>query len=141
MLKVKLKPCDGSICNGADAHIWKNHDGKKYCQRCWAKDKPKSDTPPKPRVAISRVSDKRSRQEVLYYAARKVYLKHHPTCHANIHPCCSIMSTDVHHQKGRIGDLLLDQKFWLPVCRGCHDYIELHPEEAIENGWSLSRLN
>jgi hypothetical protein len=45
-----------------------------------------------------------------------------------------------HHKKGRVGDLLMDEKYWLPVCLGHHKYIEEHPEEAYRNGWSELRL-
>lgn len=135
MLKVKLKPCDGPCQK--DKQIWKNLDGKQYCQSCWNKIKPK--TPAKPRTAIARTSDKRSREDRLYYAARIIYLKIHPVCHVNLHPYCTITATDVHHRRGR-GKYYLDQTFWLPVCRGCHTFVELNPKEAIDNGWSLLRL-
>jgi hypothetical protein len=45
-----------------------------------------------------------------------------------------------HHKRGRLGQLLLNEKYWLPVCVGHHQYIEEHPEEAYRNGWSELRL-
>jgi len=45
-----------------------------------------------------------------------------------------------HHKRGRTGDLLMDERYWLPVCVGHHTYIEMHPEESYRNGWSELRL-
>ena len=47
---------------------------------------------------------------------------------------------DIHHQKGKIGDLLCDTRYFLPVCRACHEYIENHPEIAKTLGFSQNRL-
>lgn len=58
-------------------------------------------------------------------------LKDHSKCFGSI---------TCHHQKGRIGDLLMDERYWLPVCLGHHRYIDTHPTEALTNGWSLLRL-
>lgn len=52
---------------------------------------------------------------------------------------CCYTSVDVHHKRGR-GKYLLDESTWLPVCRGCHNKIETHPNWAKENGYSESRL-
>jgi hypothetical protein len=62
-------------------------------------------------------------------------------CQAHLPQVCTQVSTDVHHMKGRIGDLLLDQAHWLSVCRGCHYWIEMRPQEAKELGFSINRLN
>jgi hypothetical protein len=42
--------------------------------------------------------------------------------------------------KGRIGNLLTDTSHFLAVCRQCHSWIEEHPTEAKELGFSKSRL-
>jgi hypothetical protein len=42
--------------------------------------------------------------------------------------------------KGRIGNLLTDPKYFLAVCRQCHNWIEEHPKEAKELGYSVSRI-
>ena len=41
--------------------------------------------------------------------------------------------------RGRLGDLLVDPRFFLGVCRRCHDRIELNPAWAHEMGYSVSR--
>ncbi len=47
----------------------------------------------------------------------------------------------VHHRKGRIGALLLDKRWWLPVSNLGHDYIHDNPNESMEKGWMVSRLS
>jgi len=47
-------------------------------------------------------------------------------------------ATDVHHKHGR-GVYHLEISTWLPVCRNCHMWIEEHPAEAYELGFSGSR--
>lgn len=47
---------------------------------------------------------------------------------------------EVHHKRGRVGTLLTDKRYFLAVCTICHRYLEDHPEFAVSNGWSLSRL-
>jgi hypothetical protein len=42
--------------------------------------------------------------------------------------------------KGRSGELLMDSRFFVAVCRNCHEWIENHPVEAKELGYSISRL-
>ncbi len=46
---------------------------------------------------------------------------------------------EIHHMKGREGNLLLDTRFFKAACRHCHDIINVHSKAAIENGQSLSR--
>lgn len=36
--------------------------------------------------------------------------------------------------------LLLDKSKWLAVCRACHQWIETHPQEAVERGFSIKRI-
>lgn len=46
----------------------------------------------------------------------------------------------VHHMRGRIGALLLDERFWLPVCAAHHHKITTEPTWAIGSGYSLRRV-
>ena len=46
-----------------------------------------------------------------------------------------IQTTDIHHKRGRIGPLLLDQNHWLAVSRWGHMWIHDHPAEARAYGW------
>lgn len=85
-------------------------------------------------VKIKFRSDKRAEQEKAYNLFIKLWLVG-KKC-----PMCGKDATQVHHKKGRIGKLLLDVRFFLPVTQDCHQYIEEHPEWAKEQGYSLSRL-
>lgn len=46
-------------------------------------------------------------------------------CAKKYHAC-----TDVHHSRGRAGSLLIDERFWIPVCRRAHNWIQANPERA-----------
>lgn len=51
----------------------------------------------------------------------------------------TLPATEIHHQRGRIGDLLLDDRYWLPVSRKGHVMITLKPAWALKSGYSLPR--
>ncbi len=54
---------------------------------------------------------------------------------------CDRPSTQIHHGKGKVGDLLYDTEYFIPVCDGpCHLWLETHPEEAKELGLSFNRV-
>jgi hypothetical protein len=133
MIQPKKKICDA--CQ-TEQLIWKNHDGNKYCRKCWL-DKtfvlPKKYLKP-----IKPKADKQDPLDKLYSIMRKDFLSLHPGCQARLQGC-SLQSTDVHHKKGR-GLHYLDKTTWLSVCRSCHTWIELHPKEAKELNFSLNRL-
>ncbi len=102
-----------------------------YCKLCSEKpEKPK----PKP---IRKVSLKRIDKNKEYSEVNKQYLKDNPVCEVIN---CELKSDQVHHKKGRTGDLLTDIKYFLAVCDPCHKYIELNPLWAKEHGYSESRL-
>lgn len=89
------------------------------------------------RTPIKRVSKKRQPQLRIYSKTRLQFLALRPYCQA----CPKILmggplhkATDIHHMKGRHGSLLNDARFWLAVCRTCHDVIHRHPAEARKKG-------
>lgn len=86
---------------------------------------------------IRKVSPKMAFALSEYNKKRKVFLADFWTC-----KCCqSKTATEIHHKKGRATiELLLDEQYWLPVCRTCHHRIELNPPWAKEKGYSLERL-
>lgn len=139
-MKTKLKQCDGPC--GEVTVIWKNHGGKRYCQRCWKLELPNNSLKYKPTVKqqpLPSRSPKRTREERLYSGKRIIFLAEHCICEAHLSGCTTF-ATEVHHKKGRTGDLLLDETEWLAACHNCHVWIELHPLEAKELGFSKSRL-
>lgn len=138
-MKPKPKKCDR--CEELKP-IWKNSGGKRYCRQCWSAHSVTSKLKPtvRQRKPIPARSSKRSKQETEYSKLRKEFLTKYPMCQAHLPKVCTQISTDVHHMKGRVGDLLLDQTHWLAVCRGCHYYIEMRPEAAKLLGYSKNRL-
>lgn len=139
-MKAKKKLCDG--CK-EEQFIWKNDKGNRYCKTCWSRLQTVTGKHTKPttsRKPIAPRSKKRAAQEREYSKLRKDFLLSSPTCQAKLPNRCTHHATDVHHMKGRIGPLLTDTKFFLAVCRSCHDWIETHPEEAKELGFSISKI-
>ena len=83
---------------------------------------------------------KRASEERLYTKNRKDHLEENPYCQAEV-MCHGLLAVEIHHKKGRIGELLNNREFFLSVCRMCHNWIESNPNEAKEKGLSLSRLS
>lgn len=110
---------------------------KKMCGYCYQRSKPRKPIVKKPytipkRSAQGKINDRK------YYTIAKQYKLDNPYCKARLNGCTR-HTTDVHHKKGR-GIHLLRVEYFLPVCRNCHDYIELNPDEALLKGFSLLRL-
>jgi|31_taG_2_1085359.scaffolds.fasta_scaffold04746_5 hypothetical protein len=84
------------------------------------------------RTRIKRVSARMSSRLREYAKAKKVWLKANPVCTVDN---CGRPTQDVHHMRGRAGLLLLEERWWLPVCRAHHDWIHKYPEEARIMGW------
>lgn len=54
--------------------------------------------------------------------------------HSNCQVCKLRRTDDVHHKYGRAGRLLLDERYWIAVCRQCHNWIGKFPAFARELG-------
>ena len=137
-MKAKRKLCVG--CD-KEQFIWKSDGRYKYCKACWltkVPTKPIKSTPLKPsKKPIRHKSSKMNALDTVYTALRKQYLEKYPMCCARLSKC-SLFSSDIHHKKGR-GKYHNDPTTWLSVCRACHDWIETHPTESIELGYSIKR--
>lgn len=134
MIKAKKKLCDN--CN-TEQFIWKNDKGSRYCKSCWLRHKSSETKPLKKRKHINPVSKKTQVLNDAYKPIRRDFMEENPICQAAL-PGCTNYATDVHHKKGR-GKYMLVIKTWLSVCRTCHTWIELNPNEAIELGFSEKR--
>jgi hypothetical protein len=95
---------------------------------------------------LNAVSERGKEKTKLYKKARLEYLESHKCCEAKL-TGCTIPTVDyesvglqIHHKKGRVGELLFDKRYFLAVCQNCHNYIEQNVDFAISNGFSLSRL-
>ncbi len=82
-----------------------------------------------------RVSKARAQDNAVYSKIKKAYLDANPKC-----LCCGGIATDIHHMRGRMGELLYNIKYFLAVCRSCHDRIEHEPVWAKRMGYSVDRL-
>ncbi len=68
----------------------------------------------------------------VYRAIADAYRLAHPLCEAcnNGPKVPQRWTDDIHHKRGRIGLLLFDVRYFMAVCRRCHDFIHQHPKEA-----------
>jgi hypothetical protein len=85
----------------------------------------------KRRKPIRPISKERAAMLRKYYRLRRRYLEDHPWC--EVFP--ELRATEIHHVRGRAGEMLLDVRYWMPVSRAGHRWIHEHPEEARERGW------
>jgi len=58
-----------------------------------------------------------------------IYGKHCIRCPQAPHP---VKATCNHHVRGRVGTLLLDKRFWAPLCRTCHQWVHCNIALARE---------
>lgn len=92
----------------------------------------------KPLININKVSKKRKIDNLKYLAQRIIFLGKPQN---KICPITGAETTDIHHKKGRVGDLFLDQNYWIALSRLGHKYVEENPDWAKKNGYSLHRLS
>lgn len=83
---------------------------------------------------IRKLSKKREIQNKEYLNKRKRFLND------KICPITGFEATEIHHKKGRTGELLTNEDFWLAVSREGHIKIENNPQWAYEQGYSLKRI-
>jgi hypothetical protein len=92
---------------------------------------------PKEKVTtIRKVSKRRAEENAEYHHKRKDFLEKNPKC--AVFP--NLTATQIHHKKGRIGSLLTDERYFLPVSDEGHKAIEANPEWAYKVGFSMLRL-
>lgn len=92
-------------------------------------------TPLKRKTPLRRVSKKRQSENRQYLKQRKAFLEAHPYCEACLEEGEARQATDIHHRNKRNGARLLDEEYWMSVCRKHHDWIHAHPAEARKLGW------
>jgi hypothetical protein len=117
--------------------IWKSSGtgGLKLCKNCWSCHK-SGDAEQKPTNTIPRVSAKRAKKDAEYSKLREKFLTENPLCMVKVNGC-GHGATDVHHTRsGSDRDTYyLVQSTWLAVCRACHSWVHLNPEEARIMNW------
>jgi hypothetical protein len=133
-------------CQGCGSSKIENRD-LMLCGTCNKMNRKSDKVIVKETQPIKKFSDTRAKEERIYIAKRRKWLKG-KTC--KLHPDCKGPLT-VHHMCGRIGyadewarenetSYLTDERFWLPVCLEGHQYIEDHPKWAYENQCSFKRI-
>ncbi len=112
--------------------------GSDQCATCEAEDRKLSRNALKVKVVkpVKKVTAKRAGQLQEYAKLRKEYMALYPVCEV---PECNERSVELHHQKGRENDMLLDTNYFFACCKRHHDEFTEHSKEAIENGYSVSR--
>jgi hypothetical protein len=70
-----------------------------------------------------------------YLKIRDEYLKNNPICER----CYKRKATQIHHQKGKLNNLLCDVRYFMAVDLICHQWIENNREEAYQLGYLLKR--
>lgn len=114
-----------------------------YCSSCNRRKRKEETDALKPKKIPKPIPKKSARMTEdlkTYNVLRKVFLESKPICEAKIKDICLGPADQIHHKIGR-GENLLNVKTWLAVCFDCHQWITLHPEEAIKLGLSESRLS
>lgn len=91
------------------------------------------------RTPIKRRSSKESARIRRYERARHIVAERsNGYCEAGT-PNCRGPLDQVHHRKGRDGDLVDDVDLLLGVCWACHEYIHRNPAVSYARGWMLRR--
>lgn len=131
----KEKPCKFEGCENTFTPRFRTTE--MFCsKRCEISHKNSQET--KPRKRINRVSVRRAKEEREYSKKRKQFLQRPENM---ICPVTGKRTNEIHHKKGRVGDLFLDENYWLAVHSEGHEKIENNPEWAKEMGYSISRLS
>lgn len=85
----------------------------------------------KRRKNIRRVSVKKAEALREYYNKRAIFMANIEAC-----MCCkSALPVEIHHKRGRAGDLLTDIRHWMALCRKCHKAIHSNIARAREAGY------
>lgn len=141
-MQVKLKPCSG--CNELK-RIWKREGRDGFCQTCWNRKAPKIISLPPPRIRIKPRSNKKLEEDLEYLLRRKDFLARpeNNRCRGLLSwtGCTVTRYLTIQHLRGKVGDLYLDTRYWIPLCANCHRWVNDHPEQAEELGLAESRLN
>jgi len=133
MIPRKKKTC--KFC-GEQKYMFSNG----LCLECWKSENPpnfKKTAIEKKPYKIKQVSSTQEKRLAKYRELRKIYLQNHPNCEARL-TGCRLKSNQIHHKGGRDGNNLF--KHFLALCDHCHHVIEMEPEMAKKEGFSISRI-
>ena len=83
------------------------------------------------RTPLRRVSKARAKQLRAYSIMRPIFLRSAPFCEVID---CLNRSTEIHHLRGRAGNLITDERYLLAICRDHHRFIHDNPKKARAMG-------
>lgn len=87
---------------------------------------------------IRQISKNQAKLNAIYNKMHGPYLEKRLEC-AVKSKNCTFYSQEIHHKKGRIGQLLITESNFLPICQSCHHFININSKQAIELGFSERR--
>lgn len=96
---------------------------------------PKEEVKPKP---INKKSEKRKEEDKEYKKIVKEMLKASDRCEIKEEGCTG-KAQGLHHKVKRGKFTLKDKKNLMRACNSCNLWVELHPMEAIDKGYSISK--
>ncbi len=135
-MKIKPKTCAWHECK--KEFVPRYRSTERHCSiECFYKHQNSKPQKQRSKSKIKPISDKRAEQLKVYSEKRKEFLKKVENKFCAVFP--HLLATEVHHKKGKIGELLNDTRYWLAVSRVGHIKIEEQPKWAYEKGFSLLR--
>ena len=93
---------------------------------------------PKVKKAINKQSDKRKELQKEYRKIVKEMLKSNPMCEIK-EVGCTGKAEGLHHKQKRSEKNLLNKEFLMRACNSCNLWVETHPLEAMDKGYSISK--
>lgn len=95
--------------------------------------------PEKVKKRIPKQSEKRKLEQKIYLRIVKRKLKENEKCQVQQEGCKKI-ANGLHHPLKRSPATWLNESELIPCCSSCQTWIEQHPLEAIEKGFSKSKF-
>lgn len=93
----------------------------------------------KTKKPIPKVSQKQVERLAQYRKVRDHFMKENQLCQAKLNGC-TVKATDCHHRSGRSGNSLTDNKYFMALCRPCHNKIEDGGKWVYELGFKINRI-
>lgn len=89
--------------------------------------------PAKARKPVRRRSKATEARMECYRKAKEAFMARPKNQRCAVYP--HLNAEDIHHIRGRAGNLLRDERFWLAVSRRGHEWIHANMNAARERGW------
>ena len=141
MKEIKYKSCElggGHMVRS----LWKAKTKSQLssCRDCWMKSQAsvRKEINKCARKPIKPVADKRAKELAIYRKTRDDFFKKYSVCQ---YPGCNSTQITLHHMKGRSGEMVYNDKYFVSLCWPHHDLCERNPDEAKRLNLSVNRLD